>query len=1547
MNLFNRFFQRFFVFFSLFAAAGHIPAQDFYWDVPEQFLPEFTNSAHFPQPASGAGTAAIAWQETEVSSRSSASEYGNVYISLAVATSNGADGGRIPQWSVYRRVAGPYPYGREEPWLYNICVDKRGRIILAVAASASVTEILISEDRGKTFRKRQLSVTNANDTLLEAGAYESLAPRIFPMENGGYLMFVGRSVNQALTLYYARSTDAFNWTPFELFTAGDSGLTLNFLPTHASFSGTEYVVFQSYVHGADNRISFQLFLKTSADGGITWTPARRITNFRDPLNTAADPAYFGNERPHIIAHGDNLFLVWERKYISSGASVYALTLNSGGDAVGRAERVNQTNAACMSPISVEAGGRLCVLWFDNRRGLNSVMMAVRSGTGWEERIVSGAGHDSMFASPTLAAGNLYVFWQDGAGSSSRIYYREQDREILPPAVKGLNFTANEATRSTLARITWERPSDPSGVRGYSWVWSQKSDAIPPPVVSANSDVNSVEVNADADGAWYFIIRASDNAGNWSAVSSVVFLRDTTPPLPPLVTEEPADNAGYLLSNTFTLRWQNGDASDVTGYYWQLDAIPNRGDGASEWRAYTASLPPPNPEAGRNMGMRTSLFYDDIDNGAYRFRVYALDYAGNVSAPALYYFRLNKYVPRTYITFIDSTQDIQGKLAVLIRGRGFSEGGAVNEIEFRRAGEKAAERVIRFNAGEFTIRSDHEIFIPGVEHLKGGEYYISIRHPVRGTTQSSLSLVIGRTQTVKFGDFSLFWSPEWRVRETRRYTLDSPVAVFAVVFAFGLALVFLSVRTARFVIREQNALKLEAAALLYGNFMPVDEKEMLMRKQKQRRRGLRFKLTLFTATLVIFVVALVSVPLYYMMIVTERAMLLDGLYSRSRVLLEALGASARVFLPANNVLELGYLPDQSMSIPEARYVTITGYGEGATTTSDYVWATNDPDIFSKIDTAEFEPGVSRITDTISPFLEAYQDDLNARAAESIGTLAQTVSGLNAESLSLFNASDAESLRRISDIQRTVRTLETRIVEILDIMNKDIRSEPAFTLENHQNRDGTFLLYKPVLFRQGASDIYVRGMIRLEISTVSIHEDLRQRQMGIFRIILTIALGALVIGFSGALALSSIIVGPVKALVSHVEKIRDTEDKSKLEGEDIIIKSRDELAVLANTINDMTHGLVKAAIASHDLIIGKEIQKKFIPLEIDSSGDKKTFGYSHSDKVRFFGYYEGAKGVSGDYFDYRDLDGRYYAIIKCDVAGKGVPAALIMAQVATMFINYFNGWKASEKNFQIETLVYQINAFIENLGFKGRFAAFTLCLLDSETGLARFCNAGDNIIHLYDDSEQKMKRISLPQTPATGILPNDMVSGAGGYHVDKLYIDHGDILLLYTDGIEESKRKFRNSEYEEIVCTYENAPNDTPHENHVVGQADEEMGVDRVEAIIEAVMNNSSYHLFKHHNPEGDIEYHFDFSDCRRTVEEVIMAMVSVEKIFRMYPRPAFETARVLVDSKVDAFLKDHFLEYNKYCALRERFLESGNYLYYLRTAEDEQYDDLTMLGIKRK
>jgi HAMP domain-containing protein len=439
-----------------------------------------------------------------------------------------------------------------------------------------------------------------------------------------------------------------------------------------------------------------------------------------------------------------------------------------------------------------------------------------------------------------------------------------------------------------------------------------------------------------------------------------------------------------------------------------------------------------------------------------------------------------------------------------------------------------------------------------------------------------------------------------------------------------------------------------------------------------------------------------------------------------------------------------------------------------------------------------------------------------------------------------------------------------------------------------------------------------LVDLFVSAPLFFMIIKTRQETLLKAMFVISAAALVPGIAIALVMSSLLLRPIRKLVRRVELILDTENRASLVNLEINIFGKDEVAVLGKTINEMAQELARAAASVSDLDIGKEIQKRFIPLDVDKDGNKLNSGYKDAENAVFFGYYKGAKVLSGDYFDYLDLDGRYYAVIKCDVAGNGIPASLIMVQVATMFLNFFKKWQPSAR---LEELVYQINDFIDRLGFKGRFAAFTLCLFDSQTGDLHFCNAGDNIIHIYDDSEKSVKSITLHQTPAAGALPNSIVESISGYRVQTLSLDHGDILLLYTDGIHE-------------------------------GQGNEAMGSMKVHEIINAVMNRAVYRINKY--PEGDEDLCFDYSGCNGEVEEVIMALIAAEKMLRCY-RDSGSTVDngVLIERKADAFLRAHFSQYSDYCSHIRECHENSSYIYYDYLKEEEQYDDLAILGIKRK
>ena len=165
-------------------------------------------------------------------------------------------------------------------------------------------------------------------------------------------------------------------------------------------------------------------------------------------------------------------------------------------------------------------------------------------------------------------------------------------------------------------------------------------------------------------------------------------------------------------------------------------------------------------------------------------------------------------------------------------------------------------------------------------------------------------------------------------------------------------------------------------------------------------------------------------------------------------------------------------------------------------------------------------------------------------------------------------------------------------------------------------------------------------------------------------------------------------------------------------------------------------------------------------------------------------------------------------------------------------------------------------------------------------------------------------TLFETPAAGPLSSAFVDSKGGFKVEKTHLQKGDVLFLYTDGIEEATRKFRSpSSFAVIQCAKRGLHPGDVHGNHKVGEDSEQLESRRVGDIIESVFARRVYTLEKFHNPIPDEELLFDFSTCKGTLEEAVIALVAIEKVFRMYKSPDVTATDVVrVDKKIDAFLE---------------------------------------------
>ena len=430
--------------FLLFSLAPVLYAQDIYWEDPQLF---FSGSGSFPVSDHRGNVAAVAWQETSLGTDS-----GYIRVNLAVKQGRG-------QWITRPSIA-EYRYsGPAEPAILSIAVDDQGRILLATAVSGGETELLISSDLGATFTRRRL----------ELGSESSVAPRIFTRSDGGYLLFVTRgSARENLTIYYSRSDNGSTWSPFQPFITEQDRI-INFLPTHVSFNGREYIVYQSRVSSAE--LTFQLFLKSSNDNGRTWSNSIRITNFRDPTVDGSQPDQFDNQRAHLSVQQDQLFVVWERRYRSGTPQVYGTKITTTGSLYGAPDRINVNSAYCNNPIAMELRGKTFVIWFDNSQaGRNHVMMSSQTQYGWEDAadLSREYGGEASFGRPVISNDNLIIFWQATRQNQNRIYSLAPDTSVLRPVLIARNFIPGRRSGNSSAIIGWNPPRAGASIRGYSW-----------------------------------------------------------------------------------------------------------------------------------------------------------------------------------------------------------------------------------------------------------------------------------------------------------------------------------------------------------------------------------------------------------------------------------------------------------------------------------------------------------------------------------------------------------------------------------------------------------------------------------------------------------------------------------------------------------------------------------------------------------------------------------------------------------------------------------------------------------------------------------------------------------------------------------------------------------------------------------------------------------------------------------------------------------------------------------------------------------------------
>ncbi|MEM1124290.1 MAG: PP2C family protein-serine/threonine phosphatase, partial [Bacteroidota bacterium] len=156
-----------------------------------------------------------------------------------------------------------------------------------------------------------------------------------------------------------------------------------------------------------------------------------------------------------------------------------------------------------------------------------------------------------------------------------------------------------------------------------------------------------------------------------------------------------------------------------------------------------------------------------------------------------------------------------------------------------------------------------------------------------------------------------------------------------------------------------------------------------------------------------------------------------------------------------------------------------------------------------------------------------------------------------------------------------------------------------------------------------------------------------------------------------------------------------------------------------------------------------------------------------KCEFASIYRPQLGVGGDYFDVIKFDDHRFAFCVGDISGKGVAAALLMANFQAIFHSLIR------RQYPLDGLVRSLNQSVLRITNGEKFITFFVAEYNTQTRLLKYVNAGHNPPILVQNDEVTLLRKGCTILGSFSELPQVEI-GEGTIVGDAT-------ILAYTDGL----------------------------------------------------------------------------------------------------------------------------------------------------------------------
>jgi serine phosphatase RsbU (regulator of sigma subunit)/HAMP domain-containing protein len=205
-----------------------------------------------------------------------------------------------------------------------------------------------------------------------------------------------------------------------------------------------------------------------------------------------------------------------------------------------------------------------------------------------------------------------------------------------------------------------------------------------------------------------------------------------------------------------------------------------------------------------------------------------------------------------------------------------------------------------------------------------------------------------------------------------------------------------------------------------------------------------------------------------------------------------------------------------------------------------------------------------------------------------------------------------------------------------------------------------------------------------------------------------------------------------------------------------------AIVIDNLNRYSE-MLEAFELNREIGIAAEIQQNLKPSRIPEM-DNYEIAY----------LYKPQKGINGDFFDIIPLGFDRVLVVLCEVAGKGVPAALVMVMVRTILRLIASPEKSAGE------LLTELNRNITERVQIENYASLGLLILNKKNNTLSFSAASQNALSILRNGSETFESHDVGGIPV-GIEYDST------YKTVDLSIDHDDLLVMFTDGIPEARNK----------------------------------------------------------------------------------------------------------------------------------------------------------------